>query len=60
MGARHPAQLEPLEQVMGWSLGNGAIEEIERIVRVNVEHPIGPDYMAPPARSAVQPNRMAS
>jgi 3-hydroxyisobutyrate dehydrogenase-like beta-hydroxyacid dehydrogenase len=54
MGARQPAQLEPLSEVMGWKLSNDAMAEIDRIVRTNVIDPIGPEFMAPP--SAAQGN----
>jgi aryl-alcohol dehydrogenase-like predicted oxidoreductase len=50
MGARQPAQLEPLSEVMGWKLSNDAMAEIDRIVRTNVIDPIGPEFMAPPTR----------
>ena len=51
MGARRPWQLEPLDDVMGWALSGDAMREIDRIVRANVIDPIGPEYMAPPART---------
>jgi aryl-alcohol dehydrogenase-like predicted oxidoreductase len=60
MGARHPSQLDPLDEVMGWALGSDAMEEIDRIVKSNVMDPVGPEYMAPPARSLLQPELMAS
>jgi len=60
LGARRPDQLEPLDQVTGWTLGNGAIEEIERIVRTNVKEAVGPDYMAPPARPVSQTNQFVA
>jgi aryl-alcohol dehydrogenase-like predicted oxidoreductase len=50
-GARWPSQLDPLNEVMGWTLSNDAMQKIERIVRANVINPVGPDYMAPPARA---------
>jgi aryl-alcohol dehydrogenase-like predicted oxidoreductase len=49
-GARHPAQLDPIEEVMGWALSFDAMREIDRIVRANVKDPVGPEFMAPPAR----------
>jgi aryl-alcohol dehydrogenase-like predicted oxidoreductase len=52
-GARRPSQLEPLAQVTEWTLGSDAIQEIERIVDANVKSPVGPEYMAPPARAEV-------
>jgi aryl-alcohol dehydrogenase-like predicted oxidoreductase len=54
-GARRPAQLEPLDQVMGWELSHDAVKEIDRIVRSNVKDPVGSEYMAPPARALTQP-----
>jgi aryl-alcohol dehydrogenase-like predicted oxidoreductase len=53
MGARRPTQLDPVGEVMGWSLSNDAIAEIERIVRANVTDPVGPEFMAPPTRPRV-------
>jgi aryl-alcohol dehydrogenase-like predicted oxidoreductase len=50
MGARRPAQLDPLSEVMGWRLSNDAITEIDRIVHANVTDPVGPEFMAPPTR----------
>jgi aryl-alcohol dehydrogenase-like predicted oxidoreductase len=50
-GARHPDQLQPVDEVIGWSLDASAKAEIERILRENVTDPVGPEFMAPPARS---------
>jgi hypothetical protein len=36
---------------MGWQLDDNALAEIDRIVRKTVTDPIGPEFMAPPARS---------
>ncbi|NIR31116.1 MAG: aldo/keto reductase [Gammaproteobacteria bacterium] len=49
-GARRPDQLEPVDRVMGWSLGASARIAIEGIVEETVHDPIGPEFMAPPAR----------
>ncbi len=49
-GARRPGQLAPVDEVMGWSLDAAAIQEIDRIVQENVKDPVGPEFMAPPAR----------
>lgn len=51
-GARHPAQLDPVAEVMGWSLDADARVEIDRIVADCVRDPVGPEFMAPPARAA--------
>jgi aryl-alcohol dehydrogenase-like predicted oxidoreductase len=50
-GARHPGQLDPVGDVMGWKLDDGALDEIDRIVRDTVKQPVGPEFMAPPSRS---------
>jgi len=50
-GARHPGQLEPIDEVSGWSLDASARAEIDRIVAAAVTDPVGPEFMAPPARS---------
>jgi aryl-alcohol dehydrogenase-like predicted oxidoreductase len=49
-GARHPEQLDPVDQVMGWSLSSDAMHEIDGIIRANVTDPVGPEFMAPPSR----------
>jgi len=53
-GARHPGQLDPVGDVMGWKLDDGALDEIDRIVRDTIKQPVGPEFMAPPARGRVQ------
>jgi aryl-alcohol dehydrogenase-like predicted oxidoreductase len=49
-GARHPGQLQPVDEVGGWSLDAAAKDEIERILRDAISDPVGPEFMAPPAR----------
>jgi hypothetical protein len=36
---------------MGWALDDGALGEIDRIIRDTVKNPVGPEFMAPPART---------
>jgi aryl-alcohol dehydrogenase-like predicted oxidoreductase len=50
-GARRPAQVEPVGDIMGWSLDSPAKAEIDRTLRELVVDPVGPEFMAPPARS---------
>jgi aryl-alcohol dehydrogenase-like predicted oxidoreductase len=50
-GARHPGQLLPVDQVSGWQLDAAAMTEIDRILSETVTDPVGPEFMAPPARS---------
>ena len=49
-GARKPAQLDPVDQVMGWHLDEEAMAEIENILKECVPQPIGPEFMAPPLK----------
>jgi aryl-alcohol dehydrogenase-like predicted oxidoreductase len=50
-GARRPDQLQPVDEVIGWSLDVSAKAEIDRILRETIIDPVGPEFMAPPARS---------
>src|SRR3984893_12450591 len=50
-GARHPGQLQPVDEVSGWWLDAPAKAEIDRILNATISEPIGPEFMAPPARS---------
>ncbi len=50
-GARHPDQLQPVADVMGWSLDAAAKAEINRILAETITDPVGPEFMAPPERS---------
>jgi aryl-alcohol dehydrogenase-like predicted oxidoreductase len=50
-GARHPGQLQPVDDVSGWWLDAPAKAEIDRILRQTITDPVGPEFMAPPARS---------
>ena len=50
-GARRPDQLGPIDEVSGWSLDGAAKAEIDRILREEIPDPVGPEFMAPPARS---------
>lgn len=49
-GARHPEQIAGVEEVMGWSLDEDAMNKIAEIIERNIIHPVGPEFMAPPAR----------
>jgi len=49
-GARHPGQLQPIDEVFGWSLDAAAKGEIDRILKEEITDPVGPEFMAPPPR----------
>jgi aryl-alcohol dehydrogenase-like predicted oxidoreductase len=50
-GARHPAQLDPVNDAMGWQLDDQAKRHIEGILVQTVKDPVGPEFMAPPSRN---------
>jgi aryl-alcohol dehydrogenase-like predicted oxidoreductase len=51
-GARHPEQLAAVDNIAGWKLDPDALAAINRIVSETVTDPVGPEFMAPPARHA--------
>jgi aryl-alcohol dehydrogenase-like predicted oxidoreductase len=53
-GARHPGQLDPIEDAMGWTLDAASMREIDAILRRHVTDPVGPQFMAPPERPTRQ------
>jgi len=50
-GARKPDQLDPVNAVAGWRLDAAAKAEIDRILGDTITDPVGPEFMAPPARA---------
>jgi aryl-alcohol dehydrogenase-like predicted oxidoreductase len=52
-GARHPNQLLPVDEIAGWRLDASTKAEIDRILRETISDPVGPEFMAPPARNVV-------
>lgn len=49
-GARRPEQIEPALGVFGWRLDAEAMERIDGLLRATIDDPVGPEFMAPPAR----------
>jgi aryl-alcohol dehydrogenase-like predicted oxidoreductase len=49
-GAHRPDQLDAVAGVLGWKLDASAMAEIDRIVKVSVTDPVGPEYLAPGVR----------
>jgi len=49
-GARHPDQLAPIDDVLGWRLDDETRATIDRLLAELVTDPVGPEFMAPPAR----------
>ncbi len=50
-GARHPAELEPVDDILGWRLDDQARAYIDEVIRTSVRDPVGPEFMAPPERA---------
>ena len=51
-GARRPSQLDPVGDIMGWSLKKEDFEAIDKILEETVKDPVGPEFMAPPEHRA--------
>jgi aryl-alcohol dehydrogenase-like predicted oxidoreductase len=58
-GVRHPGQLQPIDEVFGWSLDTAAKAEIDRILRESITNPVGPEFMALPSRPRAEALRAA-
>ncbi|MGB7283766.1 MAG: aldo/keto reductase [Candidatus Acidiferrum sp.] len=54
-GARRPEQLAPIREVSGWSLKKEDFAAIDAILRESIRNPVGPEFMAPPARGTAVP-----
>jgi aryl-alcohol dehydrogenase-like predicted oxidoreductase len=51
-GARHPGQLAPIDEVMGWRIDGSAMAEIDAILARTIPDAVGPEFMAPPDQLA--------
>jgi aryl-alcohol dehydrogenase-like predicted oxidoreductase len=51
-GARRPDQLAAVSAALGWRLDAEAMQSIDEILARTIETPVGPEFMAPPARAA--------
>jgi len=49
-GARHPSQVAAVDGVMGWTLTENDKADIDVILKETINDPVGPEFMAPPAR----------
>jgi hypothetical protein len=50
-GGRRPDQLGPAFELKGWSVDAAARSSIDNILATTITDPVGPEFMAPPARS---------
>ncbi|WP_108682980.1 aldo/keto reductase [Methyloceanibacter sp. wino2] len=51
-GARRPAQLDAVPDIMGWHIDAETMAEIDRILDETITDPVGPEFMAPPRTKA--------
>lgn len=49
-GARRPNQLDQIDDVMGWHVDEETNKRIDDILQSTITDPVGPEFMAPPAR----------
>ncbi|MBS3823626.1 MAG: aldo/keto reductase [Wenzhouxiangellaceae bacterium] len=47
-GGRKPGQMDPLDDVFGWSMDGAALSAVDSILAEAVKDPVGPEFMAPP------------
>jgi aryl-alcohol dehydrogenase-like predicted oxidoreductase len=50
-GARRPDHLDAIADVFDWTLGADDLARIDSLISEHVRDPIGPEFMAPPARA---------
>lgn len=53
-GARHPAQLQKVDDILEWNIDKEAMHKIDSILNEYVKHPVGPEFMAPPTREKLK------
>jgi aryl-alcohol dehydrogenase-like predicted oxidoreductase len=58
-GARHPGELSPLKDVVGWHLDEEALRYIDEVISHSLSEPVGPEFMAPPEHKPQQPQAAA-
>jgi|SRR5882724_7206215 len=51
-GARKPEHLASIDEVLGWSINEVDMALIDHILKDQIRDPVGPEFMAPPARAA--------
>jgi aryl-alcohol dehydrogenase-like predicted oxidoreductase len=64
-GARRPDQLQGVDAAFGWRLTAADLRQIDALLAQHVTDPVGPEFMAPPARTraaaaASMPDRAAA
>jgi aryl-alcohol dehydrogenase-like predicted oxidoreductase len=57
-GARHPGQLDPIDDIEGWHIDEATRREIDTILERYIVDPISPAFMAPPESRSKEPQRV--
>ncbi len=47
-GGRKPSQMDPIDEIMGWSMDLAVLSAVDSILAECVKDPVGPEFMAPP------------
>jgi aryl-alcohol dehydrogenase-like predicted oxidoreductase len=59
-GARHPAQLQPIDEIEGWHIDEATRRDIDDILARCVVNPVSPQFMAPPLKRDNEPRVAAA
>lgn len=47
-GGRSPEQMEPIDEIEGWSMDLATLSHVDSVLAQHVKQPVGPEFMAPP------------
>jgi len=47
-GGRKPSQMDPIDEIVDWSMDGAVLSEVQSILNECIEAPVGPEFMAPP------------
>ncbi|MFC0522151.1 aldo/keto reductase [Pontibacillus salicampi] len=53
-GGRKPEQMNPIDEVMDFTIDEDAQKAIDDILVKNIQDPVGPEFMAPPTRKDIK------
>ena len=59
-GARHPGQLDPIDDIEGWHIDPATRREIDAILERWIVAPVSPAFMAPPERRPRERERVTA
>jgi len=49
-GGRRPEQMDPIDDILGWRIDDDFKTALDEILSKTIPDPVGPEFMAPPAR----------